>query len=289
VNGPDPLTAPRVDADAPLSGADADAAPPPLDVVVMTQEDRFYIPRNVDILCRDPAVNVREIIVLDSAGSVRNRSGDLLRWFGPVAVARMALRAAFGIVRDGLDRVTGGRVPGAPASLKAVARRYGIPYAVERNANAPALLDRLERYGLDVVVSFSAPQVFRERLLRLPRLGCINLHCSLLPAYRGLLPSFWVLYHDEAESGATVHLMDAEIDNGGILKQARVDIGGMRTMDQVLSATKRAGGDVMLETLRELRRGPVEPLPNLSDEGGYFTWPTAEQARAFRRAGKRLI
>ena len=82
--------------------------------------------------------------------------------------------------------------------------------------------------------------------------------------------------------------MDVEIDNGGILGQVEVDIRGYRTMAQVLDATKRAGGDLMLETLRRLRRGPVEALPNPVDEGSYFTWPTDQQAREFRAKGYRL-
>ncbi|MGZ7367589.1 formyltransferase family protein, partial [Streptococcus pyogenes] len=78
---------------------------------------------------------------------------------------------------------------------------HGIPFGIERDANAPAFLARLRAHAPDVIVSFSASQVFRKELLRLPAKGCINLHCSLLPHYRGLLPSFWVLFHGEPRSG----------------------------------------------------------------------------------------
>lgn len=264
-------------------------SPRQLNLVVLTQDDRFYIPRNVDLLCRAPEFRVREIIVLDSAGAVRNRGRDLLRWFGAAACLRMGARVGASTLLAGVDRLAGSRLPGTPRSLRSVARRHDVPFSVERDANAPALLDRLEGYDLDVVVSFSAPQVFRERLLRLPRLGAVNLHSSLLPQYRGLLPSFWVLYHGEAVSGATVHFMDADIDNGDILKQATVDIRGLRSMHDVLTATKRAGGDIMLEALRELAAGTLVPRPNPVAEGTYFTWPTTEQAREFRRRGNRLV
>ncbi|HEX6041336.1 methionyl-tRNA formyltransferase [Longimicrobium sp.] len=260
----------------------------PLRVVVLTQEDRFFIPRNVDLICREPGMDVREIAVLDARGSLDNMRGRLLRWFGPAALARLALRAGTLAAADVVQRATGGRVGGRPASLRAVARRHGIPFRIERDANAPAFLERLRGHAPDVVVSFSAPQVFRRELLGLPAKGCINLHCSLLPHYRGLLPSFWVLFHGEPRSGATVHLMDAEIDNGGILAQAEVDIRGFRTMTQVLDATKRRGGELMVETLRRLRAGGVEALPNPVDDGSYFTWPTDDQARAFRAKGLSL-
>lgn len=260
----------------------------PLRVVVLTQEDRFFIPRNVDLICREPGMDVREIVVLDARGSLDNMRSRLLRWFGPLPLARLALRAGAMAALDVAQRLSGGRIGGHPASLRAVARRHGIPFSVERDANAPVFVERLRAHAPDVVVSFSAPQVFKRELLSLPGKGCVNLHCSLLPHYRGLLPSFWVLYHGEPRSGATVHLMDAEIDNGGILGQVEVDIRGFRTMAQVLDATKRAGGELMLATLRRLRNGPVEALPNPVDEGSYFTWPTDEQAREFRGKGMSL-
>lgn len=268
-----------------MSGAEGGR---PLRVVVLTQEDRFYIPRNVELICREPGVEVREIVVLDARGSLDNMRGRLLRWFGPLPLARLAARAAGRAALDLAQRWSGGRVQGPPASLRAVARRHGIPFSVERDANAPAFVERLRTHAPDVVVSFSAPQVFRRELLALPRLGCVNLHCSLLPHYRGLLPSFWVLYHGEPRSGATVHLMDAEIDNGGILAQVEVDIRGLRTMSDVLDATKRAGGELMVETLRRMRAGPLPVLPNPVEAGSYFTWPTEAEARAFRGKGLSL-
>jgi folate-dependent phosphoribosylglycinamide formyltransferase PurN len=261
---------------------------PPLRVAVVTQEDPFYIPRNVDLLCREPGLDVREIVVLDARGSVANMRGRLLRWFGPLAVARMAARAGGRAALDAANRLAGYRLPLAPTSLRAVARRHGIPFSVETDANAPAFVERLRGHGIDVLVSFSAPQVFRAELLGVPRLGCVNLHCSLLPRYRGLLPSFWVLFHGEEVAGATVHLMDTEIDNGAILKQAEVEIRGMRTMHEVLTATKRRGGELMVEALRELAAGTLRPLPNPADAGSYHTWPTLDDARRFRRRGYRL-
>ena len=256
-----------------------------LRIAVLTQEDPFYIPRNVHLLCSEPGLDVREIVVLDARGSVANMRSRLLRWFGPVAVARMAARAGGQAAMEALNRASGYRLPLAPTSLRAVARRHGIPFSVETDANAPALVERLAAHDLDALVSFSAPQVFRAPLLQVPRLGCVNLHCSLLPRYRGLLPSFWVLFHGEPVSGATVHLMDTEIDNGGILKQAEVNIQGMRTMHEVLTATKRRGGELMVEALRELAAGTSQLLPNPADAGSYHTWPTDDDARAFRARG----
>jgi methionyl-tRNA formyltransferase len=259
-----------------------------MNVAIITQEDRFFTPRNVALICSEPGIRVREIIVLDSKGSLVNMRRRLLRWFGPAAAARMAFSELRLAVRDIFSRATGYEMSRPPASLRAVARGFNVKYSVEANANDSRVLERLHSYDLDAVVSFSAPQVFKPELLSMPRLGCFNLHCSLLPRYRGLLPSFWVLYHGEPRTGATVHLMDFEIDNGGILGQVEVDIREFRTMREVLQATKIAGGELMLRVLRDARDGTLNIQPNRADEGDYYTWPTNAQADEFRRRGYRL-
>lgn len=251
-----------------------------LRVAVITQEDKLFIPKNVELLCKDVQLDVRVIVVLNAKGSLDNMRRQLLSWFGPLAVAKVVMRSVTAGLLSALGKTSG--------TLKQVAARHGIPYVVERSANAPELLDRLRAMDLDCVVSYSAPQVFKKELLDLPRIGCINLHCSLLPQYRGLLPSFWVLYNGEQQSGATVHMMGAGIDDGAILGQVTVDIKGMRRMVDVLDATKAAGGILMRDVLRGLAANTVAPRPNPIDEGAYFKWPTKEQAREFRRRGYTL-
>jgi methionyl-tRNA formyltransferase len=257
-------------------------------VIVITQKDAFFIPRNVELLCVEPGVELLEIVILDARGSLTNKRRDFVRWFGVGAALRLGLRLAASKVRSATARLAAGR-RSVSGDLSAVARRHGIALRVERNANAPHLLQHLRELAPDVVVSYSAPQVFGPELLRLPRLGCINLHCSMLPHYRGLLPSFWVLYHGESMAGASVHYMAAGIDDGDILVQREVDISGCRTMFDVLTATKGLGGQLMLEALRGLRDGTLVPVRNIASAGSYFTWPSDEQAREFRRKGYRLV
>src|SRR3712207_8728226 len=94
----------------------------PLRIAVLTQEYPFYIPANVELLCREPGFEVREIIVLDARGSLANMRGRLLRWFGAPACARLAARLATGKALEAVNRAAGYRLPGKPTSLRAVAR-----------------------------------------------------------------------------------------------------------------------------------------------------------------------
>jgi methionyl-tRNA formyltransferase len=104
-----------------------------------------------------------------------------------------------------------------------------------------------------------------------------------------VLPSFWTLYHGERETGATVHFMDDKIDNGKILAQIKIDISDCQSMFQVIQKTKKIGGQLMVDVVEQIQNGNIDPKPNDLSCGSYFTWPTIEQIREFRKHGGRLI
>ena len=83
--------------------------------------------------------------------------------------------------------------------------------------------------------------------------------------------------------------MSAKIDDGDILEQGSVDISDCRSMFRLMKKTKALGGDLMIRALEDIAAGTAETSKNETDKGSYFTWPTVEQAREFRRKGKRLI
>jgi methionyl-tRNA formyltransferase len=255
----------------------------------ITQEDSVAIPENVEKVLQLSGVNAQLIAIVDSSGSVANRKWTFARGFGVRQTFRMGLALLRARVADAVDSVCGYRLAIRKRSVKAVARKNGVPFTVVKNANDDAFVEYVESLDLDLIVSFSCPSVFKTRLLRAARVGCINMHCSYLPRYAGLLPSFWVLHHGENETGATVHYMDDKIDNGAILNQCRVPIEPGMTMFQLIRKTKAAGGELMVRTIEQLMNGGVQTMPNPSGDGSYFSWPTVEQMREFRRRGGRLI
>ena len=141
----------------------------------------------------------------------------------------------------------------------------------------------------DLIISFSAPQILKNEILSTAKFGVINVHGSLLPDYRGCLPSFWYLYNQEKIGGATVHYMSAKIDDGDIIEQGRTDISDCKSMFQIMKKTKTLGGELMLQAIQDIQNGTAKRIPNETEKGRYFTWPTVEQAREFRKRGGRLI
>jgi methionyl-tRNA formyltransferase len=241
------------------------------------------------MLLKQDNIEVVAIYSLNTKGSFKNKRGLFLKGFGIGQSAKMGTRIVVSKLYNICDIICCGHLPCNKTSIKAVALKYKVPYREIEQLNTQNFYNELQSLDLDLIVSFSAPCIFSPELLKIPRNGCINLHCSLLPNYAGVLPSFWTLYHEERETGATVHFMDDKIDNGKILAQIKIDISNCRSMFQVIRKTKKIGGQLMVDVIEQIRNGNINPKPNDVSHGSYFTWPTIEQIREFRKRGGRLI
>lgn len=256
--------------------------------MVLTQEDGFVIPENIKLLYQMDSVDLAAVVRIDAAGSLINKKSLFLRGFGVIQFAKMGLASIFNLLLNFIDSLFFFKL-GFLKSLQSVSVMCDSEYKVMRDPNDKSNIDWLEKLNVDLVVSFSAPCVFKGELLTLPKYGCINLHCSLLPRYAGLLPSFWTLYEDAGEFGATVHKMDDKIDNGAILGQVKVTRPLEPSMFNVIKDTKRAGGQLMVSVISDIFDGNVYPQANNIEAEDYCSWPTIEQIKAFRRSGGRLI
>ena len=173
-------------------------------------------------------------------------------------------------------------------SVKRLAQFHQIPVYEPRDVNAPTFLDTLGKLSPDLIVSVSPPQVFREGLIELPTLGCINVHSSLLPKYRGVLPTFWVLANGEQETGVTVHYISKRIDEGDIILQQKVTITPEETLHSLIKKCKGVGADLVLEAISQFEEGSVSALPNPVQEGSYVSFPTREDVKRFKAHGRKM-
>jgi methionyl-tRNA formyltransferase len=177
---------------------------------------------------------------------------------------------------------------GSRHSVKSIARSHGLRILTPENVNGADFLQQLRELAPDLVISVSCPQIFGRELLELPRFGCVNVHSALLPHYRGMLPTFWVLAKGERETGVTVHYMNPGIDGGDILVQRRIPIASGETLHSLMRKCKQVAGDLVLEAVHRFRAGSVTALPNPADEGSYFSFPEPEDVREFKALGRAL-
>ena len=243
-------------------------------IFVITQEDSFVIPNNMQLLADSGFIEIAGACIIKSKNSLSEKRGLFIRNFGIYQVLKMGSL----IIRDKLlniiDWFFGYKMIKNKKSVKAFCSKNNIPFSIEKNVNEKKFISKLKQLDLELIVSFSAPSIFKTELLSLPKKGCINLHCSLLPKYSGVLPSFWALFNDEKETGATVHYMDDKIDNGDILGQKIVEIREVDSMLDIIKRTKAVGGSLMVDIIYDLMNNNCELSQNKVNHEEYYSWPT---------------
>ena len=140
-------------------------------------------------------------------------------------------------------------------SVAALASRRRLPVFAPEDPNAPAFAAAMASLAPDLLFSFYYRRLLRPALLRLPRLGAINLHGSLLPKYRGRAPLNWVLVRGERETGVTLHCMDERADHGDIIAQRPVTIAVEDTALTLWRKLVAAGAALLGETYPLLAEG----------------------------------
>ncbi|NOZ26040.1 MAG: hypothetical protein GXO94_08140 [Nitrospirae bacterium] len=173
-------------------------------------------------------------------------------------------------------------------SMKAVFKRYGIPYLYEVDVNSKRNLDRLRAWGTDLVISISCPQIFKKELIGLPPKGCLNLHGSILPDYRGVMPSFWVLANNEREAGSTLFFVNEKIDAGDVLVQRRFPVLADDTLESFIRRSKRIGAEMVVEGVEKIARNDFETYSLDMSRGNYYGWPEREDVKRFLVNGRRF-
>ena len=174
-------------------------------------------------------------------------------------------------------------------SVKRVLKDFNIPLIeIQGSINSIRNLDLISSFKPDLLVSILGNQIFKKPLLEIAPNGCINLHTALLPKYRGLMPSFWVLKNNEKYTGVSVFYVDKGIDSGPIIVQEKVEIGN-RTQEQLIKHTKKIGMDCILKAIDLINSYNVKLIENNPKDKTYFSFPTKNDVRVFKQLGKRFF
>ena len=256
-------------------------------IAILTANEPLYLPAFFDRFLARRADDVVAVAVCSPVYSKQSRFTMLKRYvkaFGLCSAARLAWRVLGAKVKDTLGI---GRRRRRFHSVEAAARYYGVAVWHPDDVNAPAFHQQLREAGVDLVLSVSCPQIFKEDLIRLPEKGCLNLHGADLPAYRGIAPSFWMLAKGEEQAGVTIFTVNAGIDTGEVLGKRLFPIHPDDTLDSFIRRAKREACDLALDTLDAIEAGSAVAVP-LEGEGSYYGFPTREGYSEFRRRGRRL-
>jgi len=259
-------------------------------VLFFTQDDPFYVKHFFEefFLSYPEMDAVGGVVICDVMGkkSFRRLLGQMYGFYGPRDFSRMGFRYIARRAASALKSLTG---RGRSADLRQLCAERGVPAYTGNGINSPEFVAEMKKIGPDLIVSVAAPVIFKKDLIGSARLGCINIHNGKLPRYRGMMPNFWQLYHGEERVGITIHEVNEKIDDGRIIFQREVDVLPGETLESLMCRTKRIGAYCMIEAIDMVRSGNVHYRDNAADKGSYFSFPTREDVREFKRRGRRIM
>ena len=158
-------------------------------------------------------------------------------------------------------------------SIVNIAWKRDIPVWEVARMSAPETIDLFSQYRPDIMCVACFSLYIPRAILAIPRLGCLNVHPSLLPANRGPDPLFWTFHDGHRETGVTIHLMDEGLDTGPIVAQQKITVPDGITYAQLEAECAALGGKLLAQSLWQLYRGTATPTPQDESKSSYLPMP----------------
>ena len=178
------------------------------------------------------------------------------------------------------DRPAGRKLELQIPAVKQLATKLNLPtLQPERIKHNPDLRALLEQIAPDAIIVVAYGRIIPDWMLKLPRLGCINVHGSLLPKYRGAAPIQWAIANGETETGVTTMLLDSGLDTGDTLLFHSIHIGNDTTSPQLYPQLSQIGANLLIQTLSGLEKGTIRPIPQDSNKATLAPILTREDGR----------
>ena len=163
-----------------------------------------------------------------------------------------------------------------PTPVKACALEHGIPVLQPEKVKEPEFVEQLRSYEPDLIAVTAFGQILSEPILEMPKYGCINVHGSLLPKYRGAAPMQWSIIDGEKVTGITTMYMAKGLDSGDMLLKAEVEITDEDTFATIHDKMAVTGANLLLDTLDQLEAGTLERIPQDHDAATFAPMITKE-------------
>ncbi len=251
-------------------------------IIIITQNEPFYLSENLDtLLKRLPKEHIVVGAVVTSASPFGKKENFLQKALKTKKVfgLRFFLYYSLCFIFSKVFH----------KSVTKVLSKYGVnKIEIQGSINSEKNLSILKSYNPDLLISILGNQIFKKPLIGLAPKGCINLHTALLPKYRGLMPTFWVLKNNERYTGVSVFFVDEGIDSGPIIIQEKVEIGN-KTQQQLIKETKQIGMNLILKSIDLIEKNEFKLIENPESEKSYYSFPTPEDVEEFKRKGKKFF
>ncbi len=266
-----------------------------LKTILVTQDDPFFVLIFFKELLKNDLskkLDLKGVIIQSPLGkkSKKKLIKQMLDFYGYISFTVIGFKYVFYKIFNFFSiKIFKGNFPGA-FSVEHLLLRNKIKIFELKNINSDDSITFLKSLDLDVIFSIAASQVFKEEILKLPKLGCYNIHTSKLPKNRGMMPNFWSLYNYDTIPGSaiTIHRMNRELDDGEILLQQEFNLDPKETLDSLITRTKKMSVQIFLNAMDLLSKGDFQLKANDQKFATYNTFPTKEDVKRFKAKGLKL-
>lgn len=177
------------------------------------------------------------------------------------------------------DRASGRGRELKPPPVKTLALELGLPIIQPQKLREPETMAQLQAWKPDLIVVAAFGQILKKEVLDLPRFGCVNVHASLLPRWRGAAPINAAILAGDEETGVTIMQMDVGLDTGPMLAKRSIRLNPDDTAGSVFQALSTLGADLLLETLPDYMDGKIIPQPQPEEGATYAPMLKKEDGR----------
>ncbi|MEE1114324.1 MAG: methionyl-tRNA formyltransferase [Eubacterium sp.] len=159
------------------------------------------------------------------------------------------------------DKPVGRKMELKPTAVKAAALELGLPVYQPEKVRETACVEKIREMGADVIVVAAFGQIIPKSILEMPKYGCMNVHASLLPKYRGAAPIQWAILDGEKVTGVTIMQMNEGLDTGDMIATVEVPIRDDETGGSLFDRLAESGADLLVQTLARAEAGDLHPVP----------------------------
>jgi methionyl-tRNA formyltransferase len=254
-----------------------------MNIVLITQDDPFYLAENINYLINNLPKHSKIVgcVLLNVSPFGKKES------FFKKTIKTISIFGVHFFLRYGVEFF-----------LSKLNKNKSVSYILDSNnililrlnssINSKESLQTISELKPDLLISVAGNEIFKRPLIDLAPKGCLNLHTALLPKYRGLMPSFWVLKNNEDRTGVSVFFVDEGIDSGPILVQKELKIVSHNQKSLIIES-KALGMTAIIEAIEKIYLGDLTCIPNPEEEMSYFGFPAASDVRKFRSNGGKFF
>lgn len=252
-------------------------------IIIITQNEPFFLARNIKYLVKKlpKDVNIVGIILYEPSPFGKNQSLvkkglRTLRLFG----LKFFLFYFLKFILSKFD---------STKNVEKTIKKLDLNIIKLKNSiNHKKSLDLIKSYKPDLLVSILGSEIFKKNLLQIAPKGCINLHSSLLPKYRGLMPTFWVLKNREKYTGVSVFFVDNGIDSGPIIIQRKIKLENL-TQSQLIKMSKSIGMDLIANAINQVKNDELSLISNPDNNSSYYSFPNRSDIKDFLAKGNKFF